>query len=210
MATLFAIEQRRRLLVLADTEAQVLAALESGDLDPDQTENPRVSVLVEVENQELSAADLKARGIPDLRYPKADPPAGEPIVVLWSTRPGEGWRKVSAPPLSHAQKFGYSRDRETHLTDGRMERLFDQGVDPNKRTTMPVSELEARVRGGEPVRIHSVFRPLTIVSVKRFTTIVEAQAKEPFTFNRLWLPVTDKVRLAGPLPSQPGTTDRPS
>jgi hypothetical protein len=196
VATLFAIEQRRRRLVLADTEVQVLAALESGRLDPDQTEDVTVSILVEAEDPELSAADLEARAILDLRDAKAVPPADDPIVLLWSTRPGEGWRKVCVPPLSHAQKLGYSRDRETHLPDGRMERLFDQGVDPNQRTSMPLSELEARVRGGEQVRIHSAFRPLTIVSVRRFGRIVELRGKEPVTFNRLWLPIAGTVRLA--------------
>jgi hypothetical protein len=66
MAKLYAVEQRSRFSVFADSADQVHAAIEDGRIDPDATEDHRLDVAVVTEDHGLTEADAAARRIPDL------------------------------------------------------------------------------------------------------------------------------------------------
>lgn len=95
------------------------------------------------------------------QHPDQDP---DPMVVLWSRRPGEPWVKLGTRALSHARLLGHDLDKTSLVYDhkGRLAdgRLFPVDVDPNKLdlgplyppvpdrpTPRPVGELLAEVAG---------------------------------------------------------------
>jgi hypothetical protein len=59
----------------------------------------------------------------------------DPMVVLWSRRPGEPWVQLNTWPLSHARVLGHDLNKTSLVNDhrGRLAdgRLFPVDVDPN-------------------------------------------------------------------------------